>query len=251
MAKFVSKKKKTIVAVQEIPTDVVVQSIPELNLVQFIPNPNGSMAFVIPKSLNINKSNCEKKDYPTGLESRTLELILPLNENDNVYIVNVHGYSFSKTSDDNNHDLFHDINNKYGSFERVILLGDFNTNPYEKNMIRSESILAYRDFVDVINAQKNVFYNPSWRYLKERKNFKGTFFYQGNTPKWNIYDQILISKKLVGEKSGPVSNRTYTNHVKLFHIPNCLGKLKFEPSKGYDEKNNISDHMPVLLTMEM
>lgn len=251
MAKFVSKKKRTIVAIQEIPADSVINSISELNFINYYSNPNGNLAFMIPKSLSVNIANIQKKKYPSGFESRTLEIKLPLSATDDVCIVNVHGYSFSNMSRTNNRDLFHDINKKYASYEKVILLGDFNTNPYDENMVRSEALLSYRDFIDVLNAQKNVFYNPSWRYLRERKYFKGSFYYFDGIPKWNMYDQILISKKLVGKISGSATNRTYTSYIKLFHIPDRLGKIRFVPSKSYDGEKHISDHMPVLLTVEM
>ena len=251
MAKFVSKKKRTIVAIQEIPTDNEISSIPELNNVDFFSNPNGNLAFIVPRSLNVNKPSLSPKRFPTGLESRTLEISLPLNENDNVYIVNVHGHPFGKKAEKNNGLLFHSIKEKYGCYEKVILLGDFNTNPYEDNMTSSETFLAYRDFIDVVNAVNNVFYNPSWWYLRERKKNKGTFYYGSDVPKWNFYDQILVSRKLVGKRRGRSASRYFESHIKLFHIPDQLGKIKFSPSQKYDEVNHISDHMPVLLTMEM
>ena len=251
MAKFVSKKKRTIVAIQEIPADSVINSISELNFVNFFSNPDGNLAFLFSRSLSVNKPNLSPKKFPMGHESRTLEISLPLNEKDNVYIVNVHGYSFGKKAKKNNELLFHDIKGKYGCYENVILLGDFNTNPFEDNMTSTETFLAYRDFIDVINAKNNVFYNPSWWYLRERKKNKGTFYYGGDVPKWNFYDQILVSRKLAGEKKGGVANRSFKSHIKLFHIPDQLGKIKFSPSQKYDEENHISDHMPVLLTLEM
>lgn len=251
MAKFVSKQKRTILAIQEIPSVNEINSIPELNAVNFVQNPNGDLAFIVPKSIVIIQPNVKNSVLSEGLELRTLEIRLPLDENNVVYIVNVHGYSFSQTSDDDNKDLFHDLHREYGRIEKVVILGDFNMNPYEKNMHRKQALLAYRDFIDVMNAQKNVFYNPCWRYLKERRKNKGTFYYANSIPKWNFYDQILVSKKLAGKKNGSSTNRTYTSYIKLFHIPNSLGKKQFEPSKSYDKKNHISDHMPVLLTLEM
>lgn len=250
MAEFVSNKKRTIVAIQEKPKKVVLENIEKLNTVKLITDPNNKLVFILPKSMNVVEKKNIKKEIPTLLESRTLEIDLPL-EDYSVKIVNIHGFSKNPNGDDKNDDLFHDINVKYKSFDRKIFLGDFNTNPYEKNMRLETRIYANRDFEDVITSEKDVLYNPSWKYLIERRNFKGTLYFGATIPKWNVYDQILISRNLVGEIDGTGVNKKYKSFVKLFHIPNRLGSLSFAPSLGYDKDNNISDHMPVLLTLEM
>lgn len=247
MVEFVSEKKRTIVAIQEKPNKKVIEKIEKLNYVTLVTNPNNRLAFILPKSLNIVKKMAVKKEYPNSLESRTLEIDLPL-DNASVKIVNVHGYAKNVDGDEKNDDLFKDINNAYKSFDKKIFLGDFNTNPYEKKMRLETRIYANRDYEDVVSSEKDVLYNPSWKYLIERTNFKGTLYFEPTIPRWNVYDQILISKKLVAKID---ETGVYKSCVKLFHIPNQLGCLSFVPSLHYDKENNISDHMPVLLTLEM
>lgn len=250
MAKYVSKKKQTIVAIQERPNKSVIKQIDDLNEVSLVTDRNNSLAFILPKSLNIQKRENPKKDNPNLIDQRTLEIDLPLRDF-SVKIVNVHGFSKNANGSAKNQDLFSKIRDFYVSYSKIIFLGDFNTNPYEENMTLSTRFFANRDFADVVKSKQNVFYNPSWRYLSERSYYKGTHFYGPGIPKWNFYDQILISRDLVGVVSGKKDNRVYKNCVKLFHIPKRLGELSFEPSETYDKEKHISDHLPVLLTLEM
>lgn len=250
MAKYVSKKNRTIVAIQEKPKKKVIEQIEKMNDVSLITDLNNRLAFIIPKSLNIISRKNAKKDMPNLLERRTLEMDLPLQDGV-VKIVNVHGFSKKDNGDEKNKDLFSRINETYENCPKKIVLGDFNTNPYELNMTLESRIYADRDFESVVNSKKDVLYNPSWRYLRERKKFKGTHYYESCIPRWHFYDQILISKSLVGLVTGTGASRMYTNYVKLFHIVDRLGNRVFKPSESYDKDKHISDHMPVLLTLEM
>lgn len=250
MAKFVSKKKRTIVAIQEKPNASTIKEINDLNKVTLITDPNNRLVFILPKSLNISQPAKIKKENPSILEKRTLEIDLPL-EDSSVKIVNVHAWSRKSNAYKNNANLFSRLNEAYKNYSKKIFLGDFNTNPYEEYMRLETYIYADRDFKDVVSSTKDILYNPSWRYLRERANYKGSHYFPLEIPKWNVYDQILISKKLAGKVEGVGLGKVYTSYVKLFHIPNRLGKLSFKPVESYDSDNHISDHMPVLLTLEM
>lgn len=80
-----------------------------------------------------------------------------------------------------------------GSAPFVVLMGDYNAEPYEECIYRS--IGASRD-PDLVANSRDLFFNPFWKYLIHDRlfNVNGTYFYKaGWEGKWKVYDQIMFS----------------------------------------------------------
>lgn len=84
-----------------------------------------------------------------------------------------------------------DINN-------IILVGDYNDQPYSPSII--EGIEATKD-IDLVRKKKKLLYNPFWRHLDKKEEdhtFSGSYFHKGNMfDKWYTYDQMMFSSSFV------------------------------------------------------
>jgi hypothetical protein len=88
---------------------------------------------------------------------------------------------------------------------KVILLGDYNDEPFDQPL--AEQLKATRDRRRV---QRNpmLFYNPFWRHLGESKPYingdvyrgcAGSYFYSSVYPTcWHTFDQIIFSSAFLG-----------------------------------------------------
>ena len=111
---------------------------------------------------------------------------------------------------------------------KFIILGDFNDNPTDDSI---QNYLVTEDF-----------YNPMEQLLDE--NSTGSTSHNG---KWNLFDQIIVSKNLL-QKEG---SNFYFKEAAIFN-KNWLkinkGKLKGSPFRTYIHKwyqGGFSDHFPV------
>lgn len=126
----------------------------------------------------------------------------------------------------------------------VIIMGDFNANPYEQPMI--EGLQALRCHDAVIKSPLEYFYNPFWRTLisenqydvnNQQHSFRtGTLGYRElNGPHWHSYDQALLSGSFLA--NGP----WYLNERET----KVLDEDKFLKEFNDKSKKNI-DHLPII-----
>jgi len=86
------------------------------------------------------------------------------------------------------------------------------------------------------------FYNPMEKILD--RNAIGSLTYEG---KWNLFDQIIITKNFLDKKEGQV----YFKHAEVFNkkwLKIFKGKLKGSPFRTYIGpwyQGGFSDHFPV------
>lgn len=111
---------------------------------------------------------------------------------------------------------------------KIILIGDFNDDPTSKS-VKKHLVL-------------NDLYNPMESLLDQGKT--GTTTYEG---KWNLFDQIIITKNFLDKES-----RKHTfKHAEVFNkqwLKVYKGKLKGSPFRAYIGKwyqGGFSDHFPV------
>lgn len=73
-------------------------------------------------------------------------------------------------------------------------MGDMNDDPMDESM----QTLGARKYISGMKA--NQFFNPWWEILEDKG--VGTLLYRG---KWNLFDQIVLSRPLVKAKKDCVT----------------------------------------------
>jgi len=96
---------------------------------------------------------------------------------------------------------------KKTNIDKVVLLGDFNMNPFEKGMMATSGLhstmnkrIALTGGRIVQNNFYTYFYNPMWNFLGDQKPVSGTHYYRASEHisfDWNIFDQVLLSPNLI------------------------------------------------------
>lgn len=129
--------------------------------------------------------------------------------------------------------------------KHVIILGDFNDEPFNKSL--TQALFASRD-IALVKKMPRLLYNPFWRHLVHSKlhphnNFEsegcGTYFYKGDqSNRWKTFDQIIFSSDFVR------GDRWYLNESKTEIFSN-----KVFINYIYSA-NSRFDHLPILSVIE-
>jgi len=103
------------------------------------------------------------------------------------------------------------IDEEFGSplDERILIIGDFNVNPFEKPMLDFDGFsatnsISSRGKVKHLDKERTLYYNPTWQ-LYSNKNFPGTtHFRRPSSSSYDILehhflDQVIISIKLMND----------------------------------------------------
>lgn len=115
---------------------------------------------------------------------------------------------------------------------KIIVMGDFNDDPTSKS---------------VQNLVSDNFINPMESLLNREKTGSLTY-----NKKWNLFDQILLSKNFT-EKT---TDKLYFKHAEIFNkkwLKISKGKLKGSPFRTYIGpwyQGGFSDHFPVYAFLE-
>ncbi|MBO5539240.1 MAG: endonuclease/exonuclease/phosphatase family protein [Prevotella sp.] len=126
---------------------------------------------------------------------------------------------------------------------KVFVMGDMNDDPTNKSMTHE-----LRGLPDIDKVTDNDLYNPWYSVLKKQKT--GTLRYQG---KWNLFDQILMSRSLLNQKGQKdYSTLKYFRHnvFKRDYLFQADGKYKYNPLRthaGGVWLDGYSDHLPVVV----
>ncbi|NQS97637.1 MAG: endonuclease/exonuclease/phosphatase family protein [candidate division Zixibacteria bacterium] len=137
------------------------------------------------------------------------------------------------------------INKYYGGIADVILLGDYNDEPFDVSL--SEQLLASRDR-RLVRKNPDLLYNPFWRLLgesapqvpgKNNQSFCGSYYYaSGRETQWHTFDQIIFSASFLGLGDWHL-NEEYTMILPLHEL-----------GLAFANKNEIFDHFPILSVIE-
>lgn len=135
--------------------------------------------------------------------------------------------------------------------ERTVLIGDFNMNPYDTGMVNANGFhgvmsrqIALRRTRSVQHRTYPLFYNPMWGLFDDlTPGAPGTFY--RNEPGhesyfWHMLDQVLIRPALL-EHFGPGS----------VQILDTDGERSFLKENGQPNKGESSDHLPILLRLNL
>ena len=125
----------------------------------------------------------------------------------------------------------------------TIVIGDFNSNPFDRSVMSVGSLHAipYREEVkketrEVSGAEYKKFYNPMWKFLGNNEAPYGTYYYNSSKPVnyyWNIFDQVIIRPSLCSAFS--------SDHLKIITEINQISLLK----NNYKPDTLFSDHLPI------
>ena len=123
----------------------------------------------------------------------------------------------------------------------VIVMGDLNDDPTD------ESVLVHLGTtIDPSNLSPAGIFNPMWRLFNEGK---GTLEYKG---KWNLFDQIIVSKGLMSDATNQY-NFLKAGVFKKEWLLEQDGKYKGTPFRTYAGSKYLggySDHLPVYILLK-
>ena len=129
---------------------------------------------------------------------------------------------------------------KEDSAAKIVIMGDMNDDPMDESM----EVLGARKYPKQV--KKGEFYNPWWETLEDKG--VGTLLYRG---KWNLFDQIVISKPLLKAKKG-----LRYDHNEVFirdYLIQQDGKYKGSPLRTHGGRtwlNGYSDHLPTIIYLK-
>ncbi|MGR2919445.1 endonuclease/exonuclease/phosphatase family protein [Acinetobacter sp. 1125_18A] len=93
--------------------------------------------------------------------------------------------------------LRYEIEKDLENNKEIIMMGDYNVEPFSDEMVHH--LQSSRDR-DIVLKKPNIFYNPCWKFLplNTESKVKGTYNYRnGNFHTWCVIDQILISSSFL------------------------------------------------------
>lgn len=130
---------------------------------------------------------------------------------------------------------------------RLVLMGDFNMNPYDRGMNLAMGLNAMMTRACVaagrrtfLGRQYDFYYNPMWSLFGDgSEGPAGTVYDTSNQGPygWNMLDQVVINYSLVNE----FQDVRIMTHAGV----NCL-----TDAKGHPDSSKASDHLPIVLQMK-
>jgi endonuclease/exonuclease/phosphatase family metal-dependent hydrolase len=137
--------------------------------------------------------------------------------------------------------------NKYSVLPQMIIIGDFNDDPFDQSL--AGHLLATRDRT-MVHQSPSYFYNPFWRFIGESDPHKpnvtcdsicGTYLQRTGSEetRWRTFDQIILSSALLGVDEWQLNEE----HTKIVRIQSLVDKIKQEVT--------IFDHLPVMTRLEI
>lgn len=136
---------------------------------------------------------------------------------------------------------------KVFSIDKTVIMGDFNANPYDKELLLPSAFNAML-FKDLLKMRASrtwggksypFMYNPTIHWLSENTKTYGSHYHlsgDGTGPIWNCYDQALVSPALMD------SARCYSYLKKIGGV-DLFAEIR--------PRREISDHLPLLVEIDM
>jgi hypothetical protein len=128
----------------------------------------------------------------------------------------------------------------------MIVLGDFNMNPYDRGMNLAKGLNAMmtrqciaKGFRTHLTEQYEFYYNPMWSLLGDNSDGPaGTIYDTSNQGPygWSMYDQVLINQSIV-------------SMFRDVRILTHAGKSPLVDENGRPDRENASNHLPILVTL--
>lgn len=133
---------------------------------------------------------------------------------------------------------------------RTIVVGDFNQNPFDKEVVYLDTLNAVMD-PDVANRVScqwdgqtyKYFYNPMWTAYGRRQAPMGTYYYQEPDYVryyWHVFDQVLLRPDLIPALGDEMP--TFITE---------LGDKSLLRANGRPDNRRFSDHLPIALSLNI
>ncbi|RZJ95114.1 MAG: hypothetical protein EOO60_01370 [Hymenobacter sp.] len=136
---------------------------------------------------------------------------------------------------------------------RIIVVGDFNMNPFDAGMVEPLGFhaLGNREQANP-NTERHydktpIFYNPCWSLLGDYhpthvdRRTGGSFYYAKSASRrlfWHLFDQVIVSRELAGS--------FVPSSLSLVEVPT----LRREMLSGIErQKAQFADHFPLTFTL--
>ena len=126
----------------------------------------------------------------------------------------------------------------------IILMGDFNDDPFNKSLM---SVIGA--WGDAASLDEDGFYNPM--FVLHNPNNQGTLTYRG---KWNLFDQIILSEDLLDDE-GKLFYKDQSARIVNEGLNVGFGRGAASPRRaifrGEFDEEGFSDHFPVCVDLEV
>jgi hypothetical protein len=133
--------------------------------------------------------------------------------------------------------------------QRTLLVGDLNMNPFDLGVVGAQALnavmtrdLARREARLVAGRAYRFFYNPMWGCFGDRTpGPPGTYFYSAAEPggyAWNLFDQVLLRPGLM-------------DSLTELRILDRDGRESLLTARGRPRSSEVSDHLPLLVRLEL
>lgn len=136
------------------------------------------------------------------------------------------------------------------SNHRTIVAGDFNLNPFDPAMYHKGSLNALPCKLEVQRSyskrpelrsgwESMPFYNPTWSLLGDlQRGPAGTYYWSNGELSWNTLDQVLLRPAIMDSLTD-LRTIDSTKDGSLCTV------------NGIPRKSTISDHLPILFTLDI
>lgn len=170
----------------------------------------------------------------------------------NILLVLVHGIDIRNYDSEARQEFAHNLASELKFFQKekktnkLILLGDFNMNPFDRGMNMASGLNAMMTKACVEPSYRthhginyDFYYNPMWSLFGDNTNGPpGTIYNTSNQGPygWSMLDQVIIHHSIVG----------------LFDSVEILteaGTESLMSRMGRPDANNASDHFPILVNL--
>lgn len=248
---MVEKYKPAILALAEYEsnTDILVRSITKYTGMEYIE----LQKFACRVCILVNEKLRNGIKHCVDHTNYTIKII-PYNSYNDVHIVAfVHLPSKMHDNRERNRHLLEQITCQVNEIDqtrgrKVIIVGDFNLNPYEDamtyltgcNAVSSKDIAMKICRKDRNEKDKYYFYyyNPMWNFLGDKDGINGTFYYDKTSDHsryWNTFDQFVVSPALIKD-------------IDEIEIVKHVGNTSLESKRGIPDLK-MSDHYPLFFKL--
>lgn len=124
----------------------------------------------------------------------------------------------------------------------IILIGDFNVNPFEKPMVNYDGLAAtnsvnFNSKRTFRGKQKEVYYNPTWK-LYAKTYFPGSFYRKRpSNSSFDVIEHHFLDQVVLSEK--------FLKKIKVDHIDLIEETKNYTIFDSSSYNINYSDHLPI------
>jgi len=253
-----------VAALQELPSNVDSGLIQELGdnklklLSRSMPKKNENLAhpavvLLASNDIDIDQTG-RRHEYDVQRDSERRLEGLPLRSNrwQNLQVLGVHAWDRSRPRGQWTVLMRDVLSAFWNGTDPIVVLGDLNAHPWSPEITGRHGLYALRwkdwparGHGKLAGREQYMtpLYNPMWQILPDgATGGHGTLFYPKHDLSWRCFDQIIVSQHL-RESISPPTVLTSLGDRNLVNKKDRPKKRKSKPE--------ISDHLPVQLTMDL